>query len=219
MNPIKVGRWWILEEDTDMVARSARDSGEIAVQYVNAVLRQLRPGNGDWAVDVGAYVGDTAVVLRERGWRVLAIEARRDAFECLQRNCPDVLCICEAAGDGRTFWREDDGPETAGGARFLRPQPAGERRTLALDEVGIPNCGLLKIDVEGFEPLVIAGALRLLQRFKPVVLTEVNPLALSRIGLAPGDVLDPLRSAGYHCRRVVAGTSGEPEDWLCWPVQ
>lgn len=42
----------------------------------------------------------------------------------------------------------------------------------SLDSFGFPGCDFLKIDVEGFEPLVLLGALDLLRKHRPVVVYE-----------------------------------------------
>jgi FkbM family methyltransferase len=68
----------------------------------------------------------------------------------------------------------------------------------ALDELGFGDrpVNILKIDVEGYEPDVIAGASRTLERTH-VVIQEFSP-ALSRAGgLSAGDMLTRLDAAGF----------------------
>jgi hypothetical protein len=43
-----------------------------------------------------------------------------------------------------------------------------------LDEIGLPGCDLLKVDVEGFEYAVLLGARKLIKKFKPVVIMECD---------------------------------------------
>jgi FkbM family methyltransferase len=57
----------------------------------------------------------------------------------------------------------------------------------------------LKIDVEGAEALVLAGAARLLDAHYPVVLMEVHNEAAGRASIAQ------LSRAGYRCWRIDAG--------------
>lgn len=47
-------------------------------------------------------------------------------------------------------------------------------QTRALDSFGFTNIGFLKIDVEGFEKTVLAGARELIRRERPVILVEME---------------------------------------------
>jgi hypothetical protein len=57
----------------------------------------------------------------------------------------------------------------------------------------------VKIDVEGAEALVLAGAARLLDAHHPIVLMEVHNAAAGRAAIAQ------LTAAGYRCWRIDAG--------------
>jgi FkbM family methyltransferase len=73
----------------------------------------------------------------------------------------------------------------------------------ALDQLGLASrpVSLIKIDVEGYEPAVIAGATRTLQRTLAVIL-EYSP-GLSRAGgLSPDDMLDRFASADFEAFRL-----------------
>jgi FkbM family methyltransferase len=58
----------------------------------------------------------------------------------------------------------------------LALQAAGERgirvRIRPLDDLELLVCGLLKVDVEGFEPQVLRGARRTVERCRPVIYIE-----------------------------------------------
>lgn len=76
----------------------------------------------------------------------------------------------------------------------------------------------IKIDVEGFEPSVIQGALQLLKRDKPTLLIEIYPMLLARHGFTAADVINPLRAIGYSRITEAIGNSTEPRwDILCKP--
>lgn len=49
-----------------------------------------------------------------------------------------------------------------------------EVATARLDDLDIPPCGFIKIDVEGHEPAVIAGAAGLISRDRPIMLIELE---------------------------------------------
>lgn len=58
-------------------------------------------------------------------------------------------------------------------------------RICPLDDLGLENISFMKIDVEGHEPAVLQGAVRLLEQEKPVLLIEIenrhNPGAFERV--------------------------------------
>jgi hypothetical protein len=84
-----------------------------------------------------------------------------------------------------------------------------------LDEVlasaGVGRVEVMKIDVEGAEPLVLRGATATIASNRPILVTEFFPLALdsSPWGSARG-YLATLRALGY--RLSVIGDEGERDD-------
>jgi FkbM family methyltransferase len=146
------------------------ETGRMARLY-----RQLvRPG--DLVFDVGAAEGYHTRVLRRLGARVVAVEPQRYCRRVLARRFaadPGVVVVAAAVGDepgsGR-LWVPPGDPELAS----LVPEVHGgwcSRRAEAvavttLDDLvaehGLP--AFVKIDVEGYEPRVLAGLHRVVRR-------------------------------------------------------
>jgi len=168
-------------------------------QEMHFVLDYLRAG--DVMVDVGANVGLYSLLAASTdGVRVIAFEpddgARRTAEGNVARNGlgATVEIRSEAVGSkaGQSRFSVGLGPEN----RLVRddrshPEPTQLRTVdlVALDDVVEPPIALLKIDVEGEEPAVLAGAELLLQRDHPVVIVEAN---------APRELTERLGSLGYR---------------------
>ncbi len=85
------------------------------------------------------------------------------------------------------------------------------------DARGIERVRFIKADVEGFEPEVLHGAARVLERDMPALLLEIEDRHLSRYGRTAEDVSRMLRARGYSmatwrdggwrpAERVVLGT-------------
>jgi FkbM family methyltransferase len=82
-----------------------------------------------------------------------------------------------------------------------------EVATVSLDDDladrGVQKVDLLKIDVEGAEPLVLAGAEKLLrQTAAPTILIEVNPVSLRSASYVPAVILNWLQSHGYNLHEL-----------------
>jgi len=74
-------------------------------------------------------------------------------------------------------------------------------QVVALDEFynnELPNLTFIKIDIEGAELFALKGAKNLLEKYKPVILIEINPLFLEGFGLTETNMLDFIKEIGYE---------------------
>lgn len=80
-----------------------------------------------------------------------------------------------------------------------------------IDEViGDAPVDVMKIDIEGAEPIAMRGARGLLQRQKPIILCELNPVLLQKVSrTSPQDFIGNIEAEGYVCR--VLGLDGVEE--------
>lgn len=143
-----------------------------------AMSRCVSPG--DWAWDVGAFIGYHSLFLRRLGANVVALEPDPVNFERLLTNlrangAHDVRALRLAAG------------RTEGCARLqrlgghpsqtrLEDDGHGECSVVPLDSllVNYPAPRLVKVDVEGSEVEVLAGASILLRECRPVWIVEAH---------------------------------------------
>jgi len=63
-----------------------------------------------------------------------------------------------------------------------------------LDSFNITNVGLIKIDVEGMEELVIEGALNTIDKYKPVLIIEIHDISHFKVT----DICKKLLCLGYN---------------------
>ena len=158
-------------------------------------IQALQPGQV--VFDIGAWWGDTTKVFLDRGCEVHAFEARYDNYICLLHNCPQANCYNMAVGHLQRVSISMDGGNT--GAYSVQP---GERYTVALDSLLIDRLHFLKIDVEGAEMSVLAGAEFTIWKHRPIIHIEVNPQALAKFGFKPEDVHRELNDLKYTSREV-----------------
>lgn len=107
-----------------------------------------------------------------------------------------------------------------------RQKNGTEVQALTLDEFveihTISKIDLIKIDVEGFEYHVLAGAKNSLNKFKPVLFVEVDQVNLQRQNSSSGNLIALITSYGYTCKSVDGEIISENYkshfDMVCKPI-
>jgi FkbM family methyltransferase len=163
--------------------------------------QHLREGNN--VINVGANVGYTASVISEavgKSGKVVAIEPEPLNFELLTKNMArngrtNTLPIHAAAGD-RTgtieLWRSRD---NVGDHRTGDQSDGFDPLTvplIRLDDLVPPDfpIKLIASDAQGFDHRIVAGALGIVDSWKPLVTVEYWPYGIRQIGDDPIAVLD-----------------------------
>lgn len=164
---------------------------------------RLKPG--DLFVDIGANIGIYSLLAAERGAHVIAVEPDARSIERLRENVAlngyDVeihrAAVSDAPGTVRMTTDLDMGNhlvlEQDGGAR------TEEVPALTLDELlGDRIAAGVKIDVEGAESLVLAGARRALAS-KRIRLMQIewNFCSGALMGVDRAEIATTLRAHGY----------------------
>jgi FkbM family methyltransferase len=177
------------------------------------VDRLIRPG--DWVIDVGANVGlVTAHLCRRTGphGRVWAIEPVPRNVARLQQlkelNRLDHLTVFQgalSAAGGPAELRLPAGGQSAYASFTKSSDMSGsiEVTTWRLDDLVYEarddrRVACVKIDVEGYEPQVIAGAERTLREMKPLLYCEFNDILLRDAGSSADQLLQTLAQLGYR---------------------
>jgi len=171
--------------------------------------RALAPG---WTVlDVGAHIGYYSLLCAKalgRNGSVYAFEPCPSTFIRLRRNLdlnPDLnvhaqamaladrtehLCMSEAdsSNTGTSFVMGKDARNLSIPVTTL-DEFVRERRLARVD--------FIKVDVEGYEMKLLAGADDTLARFRPRLMVEVNPDALIRFDSSAENLMQALRARNY----------------------
>jgi FkbM family methyltransferase len=146
-------------------------------------------------VDVGASHGtvlEWGVRYAPRG-RHTAFEPLPDIAADLQHRFPSVRVVEAAVADKRgtaSFWRARI--DTRSSLRRIEDSIETTVQTVTLDdEIDVPPA-LVKIDVEGGEALVLAGALGTLRDSRPTIVFEHGQASRELFGIPSADVFDLL---------------------------
>jgi FkbM family methyltransferase len=130
------------------------------------------------AVDVGGHVGFWSYYLARAFGTVHAFEPNPAFCHCFERNVREknVRLHRVALGEAnKTIALEVDPANT--GATHVRPQAVGDLPMRRLDDFHLEEVDLIKVDVEGYERLVLEGARETLLRCRPVVIIEQKDFA------------------------------------------
>jgi len=171
------------------VGRSLDVYGEFSEGETELFRQIIKPGMT--VVDAGANIGAHTVYLAQavgpRG-RVLAFEPQRVLYQML---CGNLALNLHAnvstynaglgASDGKmSVPRVDYSQGGNFGSVGLSAGPGDEVAVLTLDSLRLPACHLIKIDVEGMEREVLAGAADTLARHSPLLYVENDRQQLSK---------------------------------------
>jgi FkbM family methyltransferase len=164
------------------IGRSLDLYGEFSEGEIELFGQFLKPGMV--AVEVGANIGAHTVFLAKAvgpSGQVLAFEPQRIVFQTLcanvaLNNLTNVRTWHAAAGESPgeiVVPMLDYHRESNFGGVGLGGHAYGERVPLVtLDSLQLQACHLLKIDVEGMEQSVLAGARETIRRLKPILYVE-----------------------------------------------
>ncbi|MBK3773812.1 FkbM family methyltransferase [Azospirillum brasilense] len=202
----------LLAKRDDPVQNEIRRFGQHEPWVTRALLTRLNPNSV--MVDVGANIGALALLAARQvrgGGRVYAVEAHpRNAqilFENARRNNASNLNVLPfALSDQIGSILMLCGHDTTNAA--IRHQSADgltDRRftivpTIAFDRLffDLEKIDLIKVDIEGHEPRMLAGAKESIRRHKPVIVSEFSPEYIRDAGCGTGEgYLEDIVSLGY----------------------
>jgi FkbM family methyltransferase len=164
------------------IGRSLDLYGEFSEGEVE-LFRQIVQA-GDVVLDVGANIGAHTLFFARQvgpGGCVLAFEPQRVVFQTLCANMAlnsvtNARCLPYAVGaePGQITVPVLDmlKANNFGGVGLGASGDGEAAPVITLDSLVLPSCKLVKIDVEGMELQVLRGAVRLIEKFKPVLYLE-----------------------------------------------
>lgn len=145
--------------------------GEVLDMYRDWWFYKYQPKEGDVVVDIGAGIGDDALVFSKavgKGGRVLSVEAHPTTFALLLKNCQynhlsNVTCVHSALMDKPGTVYIDDRPDYKGStvSESGNAHKAHAVTACSLDELceraGVNQIDFLKMNIEGAEQFAIRG--------------------------------------------------------------
>lgn len=176
---------------------------------------------GSTVIDVGANIGFFTLRFGrwvEPGGHVIAIEPESRNMATLRRRVRRarlqqvVDCVQAAAADRSGELKLAVNPAHPGDHRIADDgEPV---RAVTIDELAAGDSRrvtLVKIDVQGAEMLVLAGAQGVIEKDRPAIFVEIAEFALERFGSSGGELIETLEELGYAGHMVTRRGIGAAE--------
>jgi FkbM family methyltransferase len=170
--------WWLPDQDThfaEMLTKHVnKGGGPVYQQKIRRIsIDSCRRKN--LALDIGANVGLWSKDLCAEFANVVAFEPVVEFGRCLSQNvpCSNLKLLDLALGDCNTMV---DMIITAGNTGHthvdMTSYGRGTVHMVTLDSLEFPEIDYIKIDCEGFENKILAGAAATIKRYRPIIVIE-----------------------------------------------
>jgi FkbM family methyltransferase len=152
-------------------------------------------------IDGGACIGTWTLRMADHFKHVLAFEPCLESFEILCQNMadyPNVECRNQALMDvrGRVDSVMPRPKRDRLTSRMVVRKKRGAVRCIAIDDLALAECGLIKLDLEGAEGLALIGAAQTIAQCKPVLVVEMGGLG-DHFGYSIATIHHIIKRHGY----------------------
>ena len=150
------------------------------------------------AIQAGGNIGIYPAALAQRFARVYTVEPDAANFAALQINTSNQQkIIARRAAFGKERGRaaiDQIQPDNIGAHQI---QQGDEFEVITIDSLGVTDCDLLQLDVEGSEHEALLGAIATIEASWPVITLELKTLG-ERYGYTDADTINLLAGRGYE---------------------
>lgn len=196
-----VGGYWIPDDDHNLVLDFLGPGGEHDDQVFAEIRKYTKDQPKRTMVDIGANVGRWCKEFCKEYEMVWAFEPAPYNLECFTKNTEhDTNIKVRGWGLG-----EDNHKATLSiavenhlGSTMAKPDPNGDIQIQRLDDQGIENIDLLKIDVEGYETEVLKGGTQSIDKYSPLIAIERHAFNYKMLGKEKKESHLYLQSLGYE---------------------
>lgn len=203
----EIDGWRSLKNDICLKSAKKQGNGDIN-NYQNIELMTAMSYCAKWrtAVDVGAHVGITAFQMAKSFEHVHAYEINPKIYECMNYNLES-----RAVGNVTTYpvglgqRKHNVSIKTTNKSFSTHVAPdveGGDIQVMPLDFYNLQDVDFIKIDAEGYEPLVALGAIETIKRCQPTILYERKEHPV-RYGYNRDSIRDVLMPYGYRMVRKI----------------
>ena len=184
--------WPIIDESSWQGQNNSKDLHKAVMPYVK---------NRSIMVQAGGNCGFILSTFVPYFDHVYTFEPDPINFYCLTQNVTVTnvtkmqMCLSEHTDslNVQQLVREDRPHDTGG----VHVSGLGYTPAIAIDSLNLTDCGLLQLDVEGYELRALKGAVNTIQKYKPVICVELCEKWLNRYNDTSADVISFIEQLGY----------------------
>lgn len=203
MKTEQLQQWHILPNDNTLARALEKSKIDNILDYQKDQLdvalshcKQFRHG-----IDIGANYGLMTYNMSKKFKHVSSFEIVPDINICFKMNVDqfslnNVSVYDCGLGDKETEVALNFNPQSTF-STHVNKDKTGNIKVKTLDSFNFDDVDFIKMDVEGYEPLVIQGAMETIAKFKPVILYERKGHS-SRFGYEKSSVDNMLAHLGYR---------------------
>ncbi len=219
---VRVGDVELLCDTADRSVSLTVRSGDYE-PHLTAVFKRFCKA-GMTVVDVGANIGYYSMLASDLvgpAGKVIAIEPNSEncrlLLSTMRLQNRANISLLPVACDKQTGWAYYSSHIGSNGSLVddddLLASPGTVVPTFRLDDLVDEPVGLLKMDVEGAEARVVAGAQKLIERHRPVITTELSEAMLDEVSATtPSEYLSYFHELGYSLA-VIDRAGGAPRSY------
>lgn len=207
----------LFTNDTGVSNMASR--GGVYEHYIFDYIRDNLNVEGTTIIDIGANFGfhslEFAELVGDTG-RVEAFEPQRVVFYQLCGNAiangfDNIYAHNLALGDSETtvlietpqYYKDDKINIGNAHINAYTGMGAHEVKQVRLDDLHFDNVSVIKIDVQGFEPYVLDGAIKTIEKHRPHIFIEVEEPQLQIYGFTKESIFTRLADLGYTFQKVL----------------
>lgn len=149
-------------------------------------------------IQAGGHCGMFVKLYSEIFNTVYTFEPDTINFYCLTKNVtsPNTIKIQGCLGNDRKLVALSENKKTAVNSGAFNIEGSGIIPTFKIDDLNLPTCDLIHLDIEGFEGFAIEGARQTINRCKPVIALEFRNFGV-KYNFSDDKVRTLMSSLGY----------------------
>ncbi|MDB9860878.1 FkbM family methyltransferase [Amylibacter sp.] len=193
-----------LTSDRSMIRHINRGLSEPYTGDIDIIHRYLRqyPKKNRACVDVGAHIGTTILPYSRLFHSTYGYEPNTGLFLFLKHNIftnniKNVTVKNKAVLNRKFKGNIKRHSITTSGCYFFEEDESGDIEAVSLDNEQLKNVDFLKVDTEGSEFLVLKGAEKLIKKYKPLIMMEINGMSEKNFGIASERIFELMNGLGY----------------------
>jgi len=187
--------------------------------------------NGNFAIDFAHMVGDTGKVYAFEPQRIIYYQLCGNVFI---NGIDNIICKNLALGDKEGFveievpdYYEKNSMVNFGDVHINNGRESKKEivEMKKIDNFKFDDVAFIKIDVQGYEPFVIDGAVKTIEEHRPYMMVEFEQPNLELFGNNEEILMDKISSLGYVLKRMNEGinygsyNNGLCADFICIPKE